>query len=78
MNDKLYYGVNDSWADFLIRFAVAAIAVGAILGVWIGTSHYEAKAFERATGKQVSTWDAMWLDLRVQEGISHERVDRDE
>jgi hypothetical protein len=27
----------------------------------------KADAYERVTGKKVSTWDAMWLDLRVQE-----------
>lgn len=26
----------------------------------------EAAAYNRATGKHVSTWDAIWLDLRVQ------------
>lgn len=26
-----------------------------------------ARAFNRVTGKNVSTWDAMWLELRVVE-----------
>lgn len=32
---------------------------------WVGKSYFEAKAYERVTGKEVSTWDAMWLELRV-------------
>ena len=28
---------------------------------------FERDAYERVTGKSVSTWDAIWLDLRVQE-----------
>ncbi len=47
------------------------ILAGAVLAVvilsWALVSCFEACAFERVTGKHVSTWDAMFLDLRVQE-----------
>jgi len=36
-------------------------------GLWVGYSHFEARSFERVTGTQVSTWDAMFLELRVQQ-----------
>lgn len=43
--------------------------VGTLLcGLWVGMSWMEARAFERVTGKHVSVWDAMWIELRVQEG----------
>ena len=29
--------------------------------------YMEVRAYERVTGKHVSVWDAMFLDLRVQE-----------
>lgn len=35
-------------------------------GPWITKSYFEAAAFNRATGKNVSTWDAMWIELRVE------------
>jgi len=35
-------------------------------GLWVGFSHLEARSFERVTGTHVSTWDAMFLELRVQ------------
>ena len=38
-----------------------------ILAGWVGLSYFEAAAYERVTGKRVSTWDAMFLTLRVQE-----------
>lgn len=38
------------------------------LAVWVVSSHFEAAAYNRATGKNVSTWDAMWVELRVQDG----------
>lgn len=44
----------------LLTLVVAAV-------VWVGVSWLEASSFNRVTGKNVSTWDAMWIDLRVQE-----------
>jgi len=40
-----------------------------IIGVWVLYSHQEAETFTRLTGKPVTTREAMFLDLRVQEGI---------
>jgi len=50
------------WAVALI-LAILAL----VLPLWVVRSYYEAQAFERVTGKHVLTWDAMFLDLRVQE-----------
>lgn len=32
---------------------------------WVTCSHFESQAFTRVTGRNVSTWDAMWIELRV-------------
>jgi hypothetical protein len=42
------------------------LMVGILILVWVFGSHMEAQAYENATGKEVSTWDAMWIELRVQ------------
>jgi len=34
--------------------------------IWIIRSHFEARAYNRVTGATVTTWDAMWIELRVQ------------
>jgi len=47
---------------------LAAGVLLAALGVWAGSSYFEAAAYERVTGQKVSTWDAMWVELRVQAG----------
>jgi hypothetical protein len=39
----------------------------ALLLVFVGGSYLEAKTYNRLTGAKVSTWDAIWVDLRVQE-----------
>lgn len=41
--------------------------LGLLFGVWYGASWMEARAFNKITGKHVSAWDAMWVELRVQE-----------
>lgn len=32
---------------------------------WPIQSYFEAKAYNNVTGKNISTWDAMFLELRV-------------
>ena len=45
--------------------AVALVALSAVIGwQWIAAS-YEADAYNRVTGANVSTWDALFLELRV-------------
>lgn len=49
-------------------FISVAILVLVMPGTWIFKSHMEAKAYQNVTGVKVSTWDAMWIELRVQTG----------
>lgn len=46
-----------------------SLAAMVLIGTWIGLSYMEARTFERLTGKHVTTWDAMWVELRVQEPV---------
>lgn len=46
--------------------------ISLILGLWVFFSWCEASAFNRVTGKNISTWDAMFVTLRVQEGASND------
>lgn len=34
---------------------------------WVVSSHFEAKSYNRLTGAHATTWDAMWVELRVQD-----------
>lgn len=43
---------------------VVIVAVGVLM-----QAYNEAATYRRLTGKNVSTWDALWVDLRVQEGV---------
>ena len=45
-------------AIILLIFAIST-------GWWILKSRMEATAFNRITNSEVSTWDAMWVQLRV-------------
>lgn len=50
-----------------LGWLIAAALVLVLLAGWVLASCIEARSFESVTGKHVSTWDAMFLDLRVQE-----------
>jgi len=40
---------------------------GVLIAIWVTRSYFEAKAFNNITGKNVSTLDAMFVELRVNE-----------
>lgn len=46
---------------------LVAVVLFLVAGWTYASAHFEAAAYERVTGKKVSTWDAIFLDLRVQE-----------
>jgi len=39
------------------------------VAIFVLQPKFEADAYTRLTGKKVSYWDAVFLDLRVQEGV---------
>lgn len=41
---------------FVIAFLIAVVQ-----------AHMEAKTYNKVTGNNVTWWDAMWIDLRVQD-----------
>lgn len=57
--------IRDHETSVTIVMVVGLVIVA--LGIWIGQSHFEAKAYNNITGSNVSTWDAMFIELRVQD-----------
>jgi len=39
------------------------------IGAWVGKSAIEANTYTRLTGKEVTVFDAMFIDLRVADGV---------
>lgn len=52
--------------EWIIWTVGILLIVAFLIGMWVFTSSMEAGAYNRATGSDVSTWDAMWIELRVQ------------
>ena len=52
-----------------IKLATICLVILGIvaMGRWVLSSKMEAAAFNAVTGKSVTTWQAMWIELRVQE-----------
>jgi len=66
MFDKFldWYTANEknpfkAYAAFILLIALCSI------GWWVTKSRMEASAFNRITNSDVTTWDAMWVQLRV-------------
>jgi len=51
----------------VFKWVGLVVVVSALLAVSLRITHsyFEAKAFNRVTGQNVSTWDAYWLELRI-------------
>lgn len=54
-------------SDFEIPAVIAAILliITIPISIWIFQSYMEATAFNKLTNGSVSTFDAMWVELRV-------------
>ena len=58
-----------SLIEKLLIPALAVIACAIIaLVLWVVPSYFEARSYNKLTGSNVSTWDAMWVELRVDGG----------
>ncbi len=60
---NFYDPKNDG--TILLMSGLAALIV--LLAFWITASYFEAQSFNRVTGSHVSTWEAMFVRLQVQE-----------
>ena len=56
--------------------AAISLALSLIIAGWVCHSWQEAKVFNRHTGRTISTWDAMWIQLRITEDGRHEHRGR--
>jgi hypothetical protein len=49
----------------IIMLLIPAVGLGVPVGIWVLKSKMEASAYNRITHANISTWDAMWVELRV-------------
>ena len=52
------------WLAVFALFMIPIVPVD----IWAFKSSLEARAYNRITGSNVTTWEAMWVELRVQGG----------
>lgn len=64
-DDQLKKQRDDSRGSVLM---LGAILVLLPVCFWLLPSYFEAKTYRKLTGADVTMWDAMWVELRVQEG----------
>lgn len=57
------------WFDDEVRQVALVIGISLVFligGIWI-MAHFEAKSYRKFCNKPVTTWDAVFLDLRIDE-----------
>jgi hypothetical protein len=57
--------MNDT-TRVLLGGMLFVVALSLAIGTWVTQSYFEAQSYNHVTGQNVSTWDAMWIELRVQ------------
>lgn len=55
-------------AETLIVFAGLAFVLLVSVTMWVARASFESATYNRLTGANTTTWDALWVELRVQEG----------
>ncbi len=53
-------GERSYWMIYAAFFLVS-------IGCWVAHSYYESETYNRLTGAHTTWWDAMWVELRVQD-----------
>jgi hypothetical protein len=61
--------VSSAAKETLMYAAIYGLLPLLFLVALVIRARWEAEAYSRLTGKPVTTWDAMFLDLRVQEPV---------
>jgi hypothetical protein len=52
--------------EVIAMCAGAAACIALSIAFWVGVSYYESRSYNRLTGAETTTWDAMFLQLRVE------------
>lgn len=56
-------------AETVATGLIVAVGAAITIGIWVLSSYLEARAFNSVTGGNVSTLEAMFVELRVQESV---------
>ena len=64
---------REDWIELKPMAAIFVITVCLFLVAVVVFAAFEADTYRRLTGKNVTTWDALWVDLRVQEPVREDK-----
>lgn len=59
--------MKDASKLFVCCLGSFSIAMALCVASWITKSYFEAETYNRLTGAHTTAWDAMWVELRVQD-----------
>lgn len=53
-------------SEILMIILIITALLAPVVG-WVVKSHFESKIYNKLTGANTTTWEAMWVELRVQD-----------
>lgn len=54
--------------ETLLSLAAAfAMLLAILVSVWVLPAYFESRTYNKLTGAETSWWDALWVELRVQD-----------
>lgn len=59
--------MKDNLAEIIVVIVIILVICGGGIGSWVFKSMMEAQTYTELTGKKVTTYQALWVDLRVVE-----------
>ena len=66
--------VKDGWMeqDIIGGIVVAILLASVVVGTCLFYAYMEARTYRELTGKQATTWQALWVDLRVMDSVKQD------
>ncbi len=62
--------MNKEKIENVVGYLIVCVLIAALLfAIVVVPAYFESAAYNRLTGANTTTWDAIWLDLRVTEGV---------
>jgi hypothetical protein len=62
---------SNTWVEVLIIFLVLTVIFGCTLGPLL-SAKMESDTYNKLTGAKTTWWDALWVELRVQDAPKKE------
>lgn len=65
--EEAIHDLNRQPPKWLVPVLVVLFLAGMLAFSWVIPAYFEARTYNKVTGADVTWWDALWVEFRVQE-----------